>query len=273
MRPLAIEFFARWGLPAWLVPDYFTLVGIAGLVAATIALSLARRDGADVPRAARGLAVAYVAALAGGYVFEWLRALPIAIVTGSLAPFLHVGRAAYGGVLFGSLATIAYLRWCGEPVAPFFDRVSPGGALAFTFVRTGCFLAGCDYGRPTAGPLGVRFPPGSLAAMDHYQRGFIRGDAPSLPVHPTELYEAAVGLMACAAALAMLRTRRRDGSAFAAFLAIYATGRFALEFLRGDLGRGALLGLSTAQVVSVGLWVVLAAWWARRRGAARVSTT
>src|SRR6185369_12701012 len=103
----------------------------------------------------------------------------------------------------------------------------------------GCFLAGCDYGQPTSSVLGVRFPRGSLAALDHARRGFVPAGAPSLPVHPTQLYEAAIGLVAAALATLSLRTTsRRDGRAFATFLALYALGRFLLEWMRGDEERG-----------------------------------
>ena len=55
---------------------------------------------------------------------------------------------------------------------------APGTGLTFALVRTGCFIAGCDYGLPTAHACGVRFPPGSLAALDHARRGFVPPGAP-----------------------------------------------------------------------------------------------
>ena len=88
MRPEAIALLARHGLPGWLVPDYFTLVGLAGLAAAVIALWLARRDGADPRHTARGLLVTYVGALVGGYLFEGVRAVPLAIA-GTAMLFLY----------------------------------------------------------------------------------------------------------------------------------------------------------------------------------------
>ena len=135
-------------------------------------------------------------------------------------------------------------------------------------MRTGCFLAGCDYGLPTASFWGVRFPPGSLAAIDHVRRGFVPPGSPSLPVHPTQLYEAALGLCAGLAAAVPIARGKRDGTAFATFLSIYAAGRFAIELLRGDQDRGAAWGLSTAQWVSVSfaLALVFASVRRARRG-------
>jgi prolipoprotein diacylglyceryltransferase len=150
-------------------------------------------------------------------------------------------------------------------VGAFLDRIAVGGGLVFAAVRTGCFLAGCDYGRPTSSRLGVRFPPGSLAALDHAARGFVPRGAPSLPVHPTQLYEAAVGIVFAAVAALLLRRPRRDGSVFAASIAIYAVGRFLVENLRGDADRGAFLGLSTAQWTSLAVLAALGLWTLRAR--------
>src|SRR5207248_402753 len=111
----------------------------------------------------RAILVAYLAALAGGYVFEALRMVPEAIARGSLAPMLHVGRAAYGGLLGALAAVWLYHRVHRQPAGAFLDRASVGAGLVFAAVRTGCFLAGCDYGVPTSGPLGVRFPATAAA--------------------------------------------------------------------------------------------------------------
>jgi prolipoprotein diacylglyceryltransferase len=257
MRPTALAWLAHRGLPAWLLPNYFMLAGIAALLGSMIALWLAGRDGASRVHTARAILCAYLGALVGGYLFEMMRALPAAALAGSWAPVAHAGRAAYGGLIFGAGSAALYLWLAGQPLAPFFDRVAVGTGLTFALVRTGCFLAGCDYGLPTASVLGVRFPRGSLAAIDHARRGFVPAGSPSLPVHPTQLYEAALGLLAAALAALVLARGRRDGRAFAMFLAVYAAGRFAIELLRGDQDRGHAFGFSTAQWVSVAIAISL----------------
>jgi prolipoprotein diacylglyceryltransferase len=263
VKPWIVTWLNGHDLPGWLVPDYFKLAGMAALVGSVIALRLAARAGASQTHTARAIACAYVGALAGGYLFEAARALPAALASWSWRPVLHSGRAAYGGLLAGIGAAWLYLRITRQPIAQFFDNAAVGAGLTFALVRTGCFLAGCDYGLLTAGAWGMRFPPGSLAALDHARRGFIPPGTPSLPVHPTQLYEVALGLLAAACAAVPILRGRRDGRAFSLFLGIYATGRFAIEFFRGDQERGRALGLSTAQWVSVVLVLALA-WRARR---------
>jgi prolipoprotein diacylglyceryltransferase len=252
MRPALAAWLDARGLPAWLLPDYAILAGLASVLGVLLAVRLARRDGAPVAIEARAMAVAYLGALAGGYLIEILRLLPAAVSARSIEPLFEAGRAAYGGLLFGALAAALYLRLRGVPIAPFFDRVAISTGVVFAFVRTGCFLEGCDYGRVTAGPLGVRFPAFSDAALDHEARGWIATGTESLPVHATQLYEAGVGLLGAAAAYIVLRRRpARDGAAFLAFLAVYATGRFFVEMFRGDPSRGIYAGVSSAQWISI----------------------
>jgi prolipoprotein diacylglyceryltransferase len=266
MKPLVLDWLVRHGLPAWLAPDYAMMVGLAAILGAVLAMRVARRDGEDLAVQARALLLAYAAALVGGFAFEWVRALPVAIAIGSPAPVLFAGRAAYGGLLAALVAPAVYLRKRPGAIAAFFDRAVLPMGIAFAFVRVGCFLEGCDYGQTTALAVGVRFPPGSLAANAHAAAGWVPEGAFSLPVHPTELYESALGLLALGLALpVLLRRRERDGRAFAVWMSVYAVGRFALEWLRADADRGIYGGLSSAQWVSLGILAALGVAAVRRR--------
>jgi len=271
MRPLLSAWLYHHGVPGWLAPTYFSLVVLCALIGSAVSLQLARRDGADLRHEARSLAVVYLGSLLGGYALEVLRALPDAILTWSLAPCLQVGRAAYGGMLFAIGLVLCYRLAQRLPIAAFFDRAMIGTAVAFVGVRTGCFLSGCDYGIPTASFLGVRFPRGSLAAVDHAERGFVPFGAASLPVHPTQLYEATLALGAALIACQFLRGGRRDGSAFLCWLLLYSIGRFLNEFLRGDESRGLYLGLSSAQYISLVLCGVVTWILAQRAVGQRAS--
>ena len=107
----------------------------------------------------------------------------------------------------------------------------------------------------------MRFPAGSPAWHDHIAAGLLSAERPaSLPVHPTQLYEAALGAAIALLALAAtrwrwLRRERRDsigdGRIFLSAAAIYAIGRIAIEGVRGDSGRGIYLGLSSGQIFSI----------------------
>lgn len=119
--------------------------------------------------------------------------------------------------------------------------------------RIGCFLAGCCHGCPTTGPLGVRFtsPFADLTARLQY-------------VHPVQLYES-FGLLVLFLFLFRLRRKRpADGVATAGYLVGYGLLRFALEFFRGDPGRGEYALLSTSQWISL-LFVAFGFYLCKRR--------
>lgn len=151
-----------------------------------------------------------------------------------------------GGLVFhGALpAAILYCWWAVRRYKLNFWQVADIGApyipLAHAFGRLGCFFYGCCYGIRTDCPLGIRFPPGSPAAMDHLSRypGMHVGDW-SFPVHPTQLYGVAGLLIACGLLL-YLRKRMWNkpnpiyGLTLPAYFVLYGAGRFAVEFIRGD---------------------------------------
>jgi len=180
------------------------------------------------------------------------------------AEFWNGGLAYYGGLIFASVAGIRFLRREGFPVGKGVDIVGAVLPLGLFFGRLGCFLGGCCFGSPTHSALAIVFPGGSPASYEQAELGLLRDKSlPSLPVHPTQLYEA-LGCLAIAAWL-ILRTQPRkrfDGQVLLAFLIAYAVLRFALEFIRAD-DRGVFFGLSTSQWIGLGSVIACAAVWNR----------
>jgi phosphatidylglycerol:prolipoprotein diacylglycerol transferase len=126
--------------------------------------------------------------------------------------------------------------------------------IGLGFGRMGCLLAGCCFGTPWDSPWALTFPPFSPASEAQYRASLLKNPGlESLAVHPTQLYES-FGAFALAAFLMLyLHGRKRyDGQVFVAFVAGYAALRFVLEFFRSD-DRGGLLGLSTSQLIGLGL--------------------
>ncbi len=126
--------------------------------------------------------------------------------------------------------------------------------VGLAFGRMGCLLAGCCFGTRTESPLGLVFPRNSPASELQYKAGELASlHQPSWPVHPTQLYESAASLAIAAFCLLYVHPRKRyDGQVFLAFVVLYAAARFFLEILRRD-DRGGLLGLSTSQLIGLGL--------------------
>ena len=154
------------------------------------------------------------------------------------------GLVFYGGFLLAVGVSIWYMRWNRLPLWKLADLFSPSIALGLFFGRIGCFFAGCCYGKETSLPWGVVFTdPASLAPLN-------------VPLHPTQLYEAATNLVI----FFFLKWREKgktfDGQVFWFFLFLYSVTRFFIEMLRGD-PRGSLFQkfLSTSQEIGVFLAV------------------
>ncbi len=167
------------------------------------------------------------------------------------APFLSLllsrgGLSWFGGFLGGVGAGLWALRRRRISIVPALSAAAPALAIGHAIGRIGCFLVGDDYGRPTDVPWGVAFPKGLPPT--------------TIPVHPTQLYEA-VGLAAIAWLL--IRWRRKgisDIVVFARYLILAGTLRFAIEFFRVNepiLSSLTLAQLFSGAMIVAGLSVVI----------------
>ena len=265
MRPHAIAFFERFMPHEWaslVAPGWFTCVGLAGVVGLFLMMRIGKRNGVDPGVMASIVLWCYLAAVSAGII------IPMVIdgVEGYLAHgrfSLHwAGMTSFWGYLAGITAVAAVCRHHRVPLAKLGDLAAPAMGVALFFSRLGCFLGGCDYGKVTSVPWAMRFPQGSPAWVDHVNAGLVpasRGE--SLPVHPTQLYEALLGLVILGVVIAVARTawaKQRQGRVFLAACATYAVGRIFIETLRADLGRGIYLGLSSGQIFSIFTLLVVA---------------
>jgi phosphatidylglycerol:prolipoprotein diacylglycerol transferase len=173
------------------------------------------------------------------------------------AKFWAGGLTYYGGLIGSALVARWLLRRDGFPFWKAADMAGFAIPIGLAFGRIGCLLAGCCFGSHTGGPLSLVFPPRSPASEAQFRaQELASASAWSNPCHPTQIYEAAASLAIAAFCYLWLHGRKRyDGQVFAAFLALYAVARFALEMLRAD-DRGGAAGLSTSQLVGLGLVAV-----------------
>ena len=197
-----------------------------------------RRRGFDTAWVNELTAIGIVSGILGGKLM-FLATVPWEAVRMDPRGALGGGLVWYG-VVFGVVAsTWAYSHWRGAPVATVLDMSVPGLAIGHAFGRVGCFLAGCCHGRPTSLPWAVTFTdPLSLAPH-------------GVPLHPTQVYMALHGFVVFAILWAWRTRTRKDGELLLLYLLLYAPGRYLLEGLRGDAGRGTMGAVSLSQGLSV----------------------
>jgi phosphatidylglycerol:prolipoprotein diacylglycerol transferase len=186
------------------------------------------------------------------------------------AKFWNGGLTYYGGFIGASTAAWYLLRHDRFPFWKGADMAGLTIPIGLGFGRMGCLLAGCCFGKETGHSMGLVFPSDSPASEWQSKHGLLASRfMPSLPVHPTQLYESAASLVIAAVCLFYVQGRKRyDGQVFLTFVVLYATARFVIELFRSD-DRGALFGLSTSQLIGLGLIGVALA--AHRRFSAKVA--
>jgi phosphatidylglycerol:prolipoprotein diacylglycerol transferase len=157
---------------------------------------------------------------------------------------LGKGGVFYGGFLMATSCAFLYCRIFGLPGWQVADCVAPGLALAQGLGRIGCFLAGCCWGTPTQSLLGVTFTSETAHQLT--------GVPLNVKIQPTQLFEAAVVLLAIPFLMWLRRTKTFHGQVFLAYMTYYAVARFFLEFIRDD-PRGSYVGnlFSSSQLISL----------------------
>jgi phosphatidylglycerol:prolipoprotein diacylglycerol transferase len=170
------------------------------------------------------------------------------------ARFWAGGLTYYGGFIGATAVAIPLLRRDRFPFWKAADYAAIGIPLGLAFGRMGCLLAGCCFGGRCDLPWAMSFPPWSAASEAQHDALLLpSAGMASLPIHPTQVYEAAASLGIAAFCWLWVNPRKRyDGEVFVWFLALYAFARFLLEFMRSD-ARGAVFGLSTSQVIGIAL--------------------
>jgi len=186
------------------------------------------------------------------------------------------GLVFYGGVIGVAIAFFTYALWHKLPLRRFADLAAPTFALGHMLGRTGCFLAGCCWGRyaPEGSAIAVRFPSAAnvsgpafdsaayleqlqdsrfVDALGHVHDVAVAGaqridltvasSGFSLPVYPVQLMEAGAELALFGFLLWMTGRRRFHGQLGALWLVCYSIIRATTEYFRGDTSRGFLFRL------------------------------
>lgn len=154
--------------------------------------------------------------------------------------FSRGGLSWYGGFAGGLGLGLVAIRRQRQPIVPVLAAAAPALAVGHLLGRIGCFLVGDDYGRPSDLPWAIAFPEGLPPTV--------------VPVHPTQLYEAAaLGVLAWAL-FRWRRNRLADPTVLGRYLLLAGAIRFVIEFWRVNVR--VALGLSVAHWAAL---VVMAA--------------
>jgi phosphatidylglycerol---prolipoprotein diacylglyceryl transferase len=234
------------------IPTFGLMLWVAAVAAAFILDRSFRRAGIDGD-AVGMVAVAVVAGIVGAKLWHVLDSADEFREIGWRVLWDTAGFAWFGGLTFG-LGALVLQGWrAGIGGLRILDLASPAAAVGYGIGRIGCFLSGDGcYGIPTNLPWGISFPNGLEPTLER--------------VHPTPLYEFAVGLLIGWWLWARGRRARPTGWILGEYLVLSGIARFLVEFIRRN--PKVLWSLSNAQLASLGsilAGIALICWVARKQ--------
>lgn len=195
----------------------------------------------------------------------------VALVGDWEAFFSRSGLVFWGGLIGGVAAAMWMSRRRGVPIMRIGDVAGPGIAAGYAVGRTGCWAVGDDYGLPWQSPLAVAFPKGvPPSTAENLREMFgvpvLPGVSPDtvLAVHPTQLYEVALGFIMFLLLWRLRDHKHAEGWLFGLWMVLAGVERFGVEFLRAKDDR--FFGLLTmAQVISIAFVAGGLLWMYARR--------
>ena len=261
--------------------SYGVMLGLSLVVGWVLVMKLGEADGLPSEKLAACYIWTAVAAMLGARLLYILTNLH-EFANDSFIDLFNVrkgGLVAYGGFIGGFFGSWIYLRWQKIRLLPWADVVVPTLASGLGITRIGCFLYGCDYGKPIPAnapawlqSIGVRFPNwsqkfdelprsvgggdgvihGSPAFLHHIHDGLVQATSGfSDLVYPTQLMEVVNGWLLFAILMFARKKTRFRGQIFLIFTMYYGVTRSLMEIIRGDTGRGGLWIFSTSQIVGI----------------------
>lgn len=155
------------------------------------------------------------------------------------------GFVFYGGLIGALFGYWFYCKWYNIDLGKIVNIIAPIIPLVHAFGRIGCFMGGCCYGIEYHGKFAVQFPENEFVT-----------DLSNVPRFPVQLLEALINFVLFLILIFIARKVRKRYSMLGLYLICYAIIRFSLEFLRGDVERGIILGVSTSQWISLLLFPI-----------------
>jgi phosphatidylglycerol---prolipoprotein diacylglyceryl transferase len=224
------------------IHSYGVLIALGALVGFLYASRVAKKELGIENQVMQGLArTIIIAAFIGGKVFYYFE--DPGFYFSPLSNILHnfrTGFVFYGSLLFVIPSLIWYVRKHKLLVMPMLDIMAFTGIIIHSFGRMGCLMAGCCYGKETAGPIFIEFTDAAAVAPTGQH------------LHPTQLYS--ITLLLCIYTILVMfkRHQRFQGQLFFIYIMLYAFGRGLIEIFRGDIRRGFVIEeiLSHSQLIS-----------------------
>jgi phosphatidylglycerol:prolipoprotein diacylglycerol transferase len=237
--------------PQFSIPSFAFMLMMASLAATTLCYKMARRRGLSQVVILDLAIIGTLMAVIGGRLFhvfveEWPYYLEHPT---HIYQIWRGGFVSYGAFLGLGTGWIIYLKARHLDTLSYLDHVCLfGGPAIDFFVRLGCLMAGCCYGRPSP------FHHGKYLLYQIFTNK--SGDAghffPGIPLWPTQIWSMAAAVVIFLITYQIDKRKTFKGQTTLSFLMLYAFFRTLIELFRGDAARGVYFNntISTGQIMS-----------------------
>ena len=249
-------------------PLQLTGFGLAVLMSFVIAQVMSQRElarrGYDPEPMGDIVFAAVIGGLLGGKIYYAILMHDVSAI------WSRAGFVFWGGLTGGIIACYIVIHRKHLSFTRISDVAAPALAAGYAIGRTGCWAVGDDYGRPWNGPWAVSFPngapPSTVGNMTQlFGTPVPAGSSPNqvLSVHPTQLYEVALGFVMFLILWRFRNHKHAEGWLFGLYCVLAGIERFIIEFVRAKDDRFLFGTFTMAQFIAVlfaiggGIWMYL----------------
>lgn len=240
------------------IPAYFFCAFCGFVITTCIYIMLMSSKKYDISQSMKILFISLGGMALGAKIFGYLTVIYRNIGLGktiTIDCLFDTGIVFYGGLL-GLIVTYFFClktKHCILDVQAI-DVLAVCIPLFHMIARIGCFLSGCCYGKIYKGMLAVNYTTIIEGRVDVSSR------------FPVQIVEALFELVVFIYLYLLLQNEAwKLRQLLFQYLTIYSIGRFFLEFLRGDVRRGLIYGISFSQCISVIMWIVLISYCLKKK--------
>lgn len=244
---------------------YGIIISAAFLLAVLLAMKDSKKFGIDSENIIDVVLVATIPAIIFARLYYVIFNIDLYIDTPiEILKVWNGGLAIYGGIIGALLTAYIYCRVKKISVLKLFDFGMPYFALAQAIGRWGNMINQEAFGTNTSLPWGMT---GDLIEDELYRlKNNVGLDVdPSLPVHPTFLYESLWDLAVFIFLMWFRRRKKNNGEVFFLYLILYGAGRVWIEGLRTDSLMIWGTNIRVSQLLSVLLIVIFTFLFVRMR--------
>lgn len=156
------------------------------------------------------------------------------------------GFVFYGSLIGAGIAIFIYSKVFSLPLERLLYFLVPAIPLIHSIGRLGCMAAGCCYGIPCSS-FGYYMNKSMIAPQN-------------IKLFPTQLLESIYCLLIFILIVVLFKKINNGYKLLGIYILLYSPFRFLMEFFRGDIIRGGIGVLSTSQIISL-LMILLMSYY------------